>query len=112
MSKSEFVNYVIDLLSPYGYIRVRPMFGGHSVYRDGVIVAIIVGEELYFKVNEQSVCDYRNRGSKPFTYKARDKVINISYWQVPLDIMEDKELFGNWLDVAYQISLNTKNKKK
>jgi DNA transformation protein len=57
MATSEFVNYVVDLLAPYGYIRVRPMFGGHSVYRDGVIVAIIVGEELYFKVNEQSVCD-------------------------------------------------------
>ena len=37
------------------YIRVRSMFGGHSVYKDGVIVAIIVDDELYFKVNEQSV---------------------------------------------------------
>jgi TfoX/Sxy family transcriptional regulator of competence genes len=45
MTKSEFVNYIIDLLSPYGYIRVRSMFGGHSVYKDGVIVAIIVDDE-------------------------------------------------------------------
>ena len=50
MAKSEFVNYIIDLLSPYGYIRVRSMFGGHSVYKDGVIVAIIIDDELYFKV--------------------------------------------------------------
>ena len=56
--------------------------------------------------------DYRSKGSKPFTYEARNKLITMSYWQVPLDIMEDKDLLGNWLDVAYQISFNTKNKKK
>lgn len=112
MAKSEFVNYIIDLLSPYGYIKVRSMFGGHSVYRDGVIVGIIVEDELYFKVNDQSVYDYRSKGSKPFTYEARNKLITLSYWQVPLDIIEDKDLLGNWLDVAYRISLNTKNKKK
>lgn len=61
MTKSEFVNYIINLLSPYGYIRVRSMFGGYSVYKYGVIVAIIVDDELYFKVNEQSVYDYRSK---------------------------------------------------
>ncbi|NBY35226.1 MAG: hypothetical protein EBQ62_02865 [Alphaproteobacteria bacterium] len=50
MATSEFVNYVVDLLAPYGYIRVRPMFGGHSVYRDGVIVAIIVGRNCILKL--------------------------------------------------------------
>ena len=112
MTKSEFANHIVDLLSPYGYIKTRAMFGGYGVYKDSVIIGIIVNDELYFKVDNQSAEIYKSRGSKPFCYKARDKIISMSYWLVPLEIMEDELLLGSWLDGAYLVSLRTMNLKK
>ena len=88
------------------------MFGGYGIYKDAIIVAIIVDDELYFKVDGQSVEAYRSKGSRPFCYKVRDKIISMSYWYVPLEIMEDEELLSNWLDRAYLVALNAKSKKK
>ncbi len=111
MIKNEFVNYVIDLLSPYGHIKARAMFGGYGLYKDGIIVAIIADDELYFKVDKESIEVYKSRDSRPFCYKVRDKIINMSYWYVPLEVMENEKLLGNCLDMAYLATINAKNNK-
>jgi DNA transformation protein len=111
MIKSEFIDYVVDLLSPYGSIKPRAMFGGYGIYKNNVIVAIIADDELYFKTNNKSFQDYAERGSRPFTYEAHGKTVKMSYWQVPPDIMEDPILLGEWLGLAFEISLASKKKK-
>ena len=83
-----------------------------TLHKDSVIIGIIVNDELYFKVDNQSAEIYKSRESKPFCYKARDKIISMSYWLVPLEIMEDELLLGSWLDGSYLVSLRTKNLKK
>jgi len=109
MHKNEFTNYVLDLLSPYGNIKARAMFGGYGIYKDGIIAGVIIKDELYFKADPESCLDYANAGSKPFSYDSSGKTVKMSYWQVPLEVMEDSELLGKWLERAWQISL--KNKK-
>jgi DNA transformation protein len=44
------------------------MFGGYGIYKDGIITAIIVDNELYFKVNEINIDDYKKHGCIPFTH--------------------------------------------
>ena len=46
---SEFVVFVIEQMSFIEGLRVRAMFGGHGVYRDDCIFAIIADDRLYFK---------------------------------------------------------------
>ncbi|CAF3786768.1 unnamed protein product [Rotaria magnacalcarata] len=77
-NSSENIVNIINLLSPYGYIKIRAMFGGYGVYKDSVIIGIIVDDELYFKVDKQSAEIYELKGSKPFCYKARDKIITFN----------------------------------
>ena len=102
--ENEFVNYILDLLLPYGDISVRAMFGGYGIYNCDIIVGIIAQDELYFKVDKESAKYYENAGSKPFTYDAKGKRISMSYWQVPIEIMEDEELLGVWLERALRAS--------
>lgn len=111
MAKSEFVNYVLDLLSPYGSIKARAMFGGYGVYKDSLIVGIIVDDELYFKVDTQSSELYKSMGSRPFCYRARDKVVNMSYWLVLPEIIENEMLLESYLHKAYMVSLKSKSLK-
>ena len=45
---NDFVEYVLDRLSSFGRMRARAMFGGHGIYKDDLIIGIIVDGELYF----------------------------------------------------------------
>ena len=112
MVDKEFVQYVIDILSPYGAIKARSMFGGYGIYKDNIITAIIVNNELYFKVNDANINDYKNYGCQPFAYIANQKTIQMSYWRVPVNILEDSTLLGEWFNKAWQASLQAKKKNQ
>ncbi len=49
-----FVDWCVELLSPLGTVRARPMFGDHGLYLDERFVAIAAGEELYLKPDADS----------------------------------------------------------
>ncbi len=108
---SPYAEYVIDLLHSYGDITAKSMFGGYGIYKDGVIVAIIVDDELYFKVDKTNQPQYESHDSEPFTYMGKGKQVKMSYWKVPLDIMENEGELAAWLEKSYEISLKTKRKK-
>ena len=51
MSNSGFVEHIMDILSRFGDMRLHRMFGGYGIYRGKIIFAIIIDDELYFKVD-------------------------------------------------------------
>ncbi len=51
MTDNGFVEYILDILSDYGNIKSRRMFGGFGIYLDKIIFAIIIDNELYFKAD-------------------------------------------------------------
>jgi len=113
MAKNEYCNYITDLLSPIGNVTAHSMFGGYGIYKDRIIFAIIVDDVLHFKVGDTNRIDYEHKGSEPFSYEAKDKKkIVMSYWQVPLDVLDDNELLCEWADKSYLISKNKQKQKK
>lgn len=111
MNTQEYRDYVVDLLAPFGDVTCRAMFGGHSLYRSGVIFAIIADDVLYFKVDDSNRPDFEAMGSEPFSYEARGKRVSMSYWQVPLAVMEDGIELTQWAQKAYGVGLRTKTRK-
>lgn len=113
MREKGFVDYIIDALEPFGKVVARAMFGGYGLYKDGVIFSIIIDGTLYFKVDDSNRRDYEQCGSEPFSYiAAGNKKVAMSYWEVPLDILEDRELLKDWAELAYQVSFKNKKQKK
>ena len=105
MNKSDFVDYVVqDLLSELSGVRVRSMFGGWGIYKDDAIFAIIVEDQLYFKVDDTNKRAYQQHGSKPFTYRSRGKSVSMSYWEVPADVMDDRDEIKRWAEESHRIS--------
>ncbi len=109
MSK-DYIQYVLDLLAHCDSITARAMFGGYGIYKNGVIFAIIAHDELYFKVDESNIELYKKHGSEAFTFETKGKVSKMSYWKVPLLIMEDEVQLQDWVDQSYHISLKNKSK--
>lgn len=110
MKRSDFVEYVVhDLLSEIRDVRAKAMFGGWGVYKGSVIFGIIVDDQLYFKVDKTSQPQYQERGSRPFTYDSRGKRISMSYWEVPAEIIDDREAINRWAEESYKINKKEKS---
>ena len=107
----DYLDFVIDALSGWHRVSGRRMFGGCGVYRQGVMFALIVGDMLYFKADDSNRTDYQQAGSGPFVYHARGKPVALSYWLVPIDVLEDRETLGHWAQKAYLAGLKAQAAK-
>ncbi len=109
---SGFHDFVVqDLLADISGVKSRAMFGGYGIYKDGVIFSIIAEGRLYFKVNDSNRADYEQAGSKPFTYTMPNKkTMTMSYWELPEEVMEDREAVGDWVRKA--VAASQKNEKR
>ncbi len=86
-------------------VTAKAMFGGYGLYKDGTVFGIIAEGELYFKVDEKNLPEYKDRGSRPFTYEGKKrKIITMSYWEVPPDVLEDREQLSDWVDASVAAS--------
>lgn len=111
MTKSTFIDYVTqDLLSNFKGVSARAMFGGYGLYRDGVIFGIIVDDTVYFKADETNRAEYEKRGSEAFTYAAKGgKKVAMSYWEVPAEILDDREAIAEWAERSWKINRSKKS---
>jgi DNA transformation protein and related proteins len=112
MKKSEFSEYIKDVLSEFYPITLRSMFGGYGVYKNQLMFGLIAEDELYFKADLAAAEYFKTYQSEPFVYSAKGKTIKISYWKVPMDVIEDSCLLQQWMDIAYAASLEGANSLK
>lgn len=110
-TKSFHSSVMEELFDGISGITSRAMFGGYGIYREGVIFALIVEEDLYFKTDQGNVDDYKEAGSHPFTYqKENGKVIAMSYWLLPDQIMKNRQKLLEWIDLAHAASKRGKKR--
>lgn len=114
MGSKEFHDYVMhDVLGEIPGLTSRAMFGGYGIYEHGIIFAIIADGQLYFKANKETESEYKKYGSKPFTYKMPNKkLMTMSYWLLPEEIMENREEIFLWVKKAVAVSRADKKPKK
>ena len=114
MMKSSFVDYVTDdLLGGTSGVRSRAMFGGYGIYKNDTIFAIIVDDELYYKVDDSNRRDFEKLNSEPFTYAAKGrKRVTMSYWKLPAEVMDDSQLLEEWTDKAMRVAIKRAGQSK
>jgi DNA transformation protein and related proteins len=89
-----FKDFVLDQLHALDDIEARRMFGGYGLYRDETFFGIIHKGKLFFKIDDSTVGEYRRRKMKPFRPNAKQTLK--SYYQVPVDIIEDMDELREW----------------
>ncbi len=111
--QNEFVALLCEQLAPLGSISSRAMFGGWSIYCDGLIFAIVVDEVLYFKVDSLSIERYTRLGLGPFTYKSKDgKAMHMAYYTPPEEAMDDRAVLLDWAREALGVALRAQAVKQ
>ena len=100
MTTDSFVEFVKDQLRELPDVRVRGMFGGHGIYRGNTFFAIIYKGRLYFKTTPETARCYVEYGMKPFQPRPGQGLK--SYYEVPVDVIEDDSKLVTWAREAIQ----------
>jgi DNA transformation protein len=110
MHDESFTDFVLDQLQPLGAVDCRRMFGSYGLYHDGVFFGIIAQGRLYFKTSSTTRSAYEQLGMQPFRPNARQTLK--SYYEVPIDILEDHTQLTLWARQAVACQLATKKSGK
>jgi len=108
----EFIDYVMELLGPFGTVRTRRMFGGYGVYLDGLMFAIVSQDTLYLKADEMNRVEFEQAGCERFGYARKGKRATLNFFRAPEDAMDSPELMLPWARTAYAAALRTNAKKQ
>jgi DNA transformation protein len=111
VADESFKEFVLDQLSALPELRPKAMFGAHGLYQADRFFAILDEGRLYFKVNEQSRAAYAKRGMKPFTYQMKGRVMTMSYYEVPPDVLENAGELVIWANRAIQVAAAQSRRK-
>ena len=103
--RDDDLDFLRELFSAFAPVTFRAMFGGHGVYRDGVILAVVMDGEPYLKVDDASRPAFEAAGCAPFIYEARGKRLPMSYWSVPAEAMDSPQDFLPWARLAWEAAL-------
>lgn len=98
MKDESFRDLVLDQLQSLEDLECRAMFGGYGLYQDDTFFGIIYKGRLYFKTDERSATAYKKIGMKPF--RPNSKQTLKTYYQVPVDILEDYDQLAAWAKEA------------
>jgi DNA transformation protein len=95
MSK-ELLAHAAELLEPAGSVRTRRMFGGYGLYVDDLFIAIVAGDRLYLKTDDETRPAFAGAGGACFSFESRGKLQATSYWTVPAEAMESPAEMLPW----------------
>lgn len=94
MKDNSFRDFVLDQLRSLEDVSCRSMFGGYGLYLGADFFGILYDGRLYFKTDESTREEYRDRGMAPFA-PGGNQVLK-SYYEVPEEIVEDDEELASW----------------
>jgi DNA transformation protein len=91
-------------------VRGRSMFGGVGIYAGDTFFALIDDDTLYFKVDDSTRPEFEARGMDAFRpYGESGEVMQ--YYQVPEDLLEDREALAQWAEQAILVARRAKGRR-
>jgi DNA transformation protein len=110
---SEFAQYVHGQLADLGEVSHGRFFGGVGFKLGDVQFAMCMSDTLYFVVDDTTRAKYVEWGCKPFQYgTAKGTRLVHRYYEVPGDVLEDRDALTEWAQAAVSIAMQPKSKRK
>ena len=107
-AKDEFAGYCAELFASIGPVRVRRMFGGHGIYVDDLFVAIVTGDSLYLKADQQTSPAFEQAGGTRFAYRTKGRSVSLQFWTPPAHALDSPGLMEPWARLAAQAALRSR----
>jgi DNA transformation protein len=109
--EKEFAAYVVDLMQLIGPVYAKRMFGGHGIFLENLMFALIADSTLYLKTDKENAGEFEAKGLEQFSYMKQGKECKMSYYQAPEETLEDAEAMRIWGNSAYSAALRAAARK-
>ena len=97
-----------EMFAGLGPVTIKKMFGGKSIYFNGIITAIETDGEIYLKADALSSPQFEAAGARQWTYDGKGKLVKMPYWTVPDAALDEHDELKNWTKLAYEAALRVK----
>jgi DNA transformation protein and related proteins len=97
------VHLLEDCLGGDPRFSYRAMFGWYGIYKDKKIFSLLCENQLYFKVWDANIEDYKKYGMQPFMYNKKWESCVMSYYELPEEVLEDREELEQWIERSLQV---------
>lgn len=109
-ASTKYTEYVLELLEPLGPLRTARFFGGVGLSIGNAQFAMIMGNSLYFVVDDNTRPKYEKAGMAPFSYLTKKGQVQVRrYFELPEEILTDTQALKLW--AAESIKLAARDKK-
>jgi DNA transformation protein len=97
IASHDFAEFLQEQLAPLGRLALRRMFGMTGVFCDGVMLAVVTENTLYFRVDDENRETFKEAQSyPPLNYRKRGATIDLSFWRVPDRLYDEPDEFISW----------------
>jgi len=91
------VEFYRDLCRPLGGITMKAMFGGLCLWHEGLAFALVIEDQLFFKVDGENGPAFDERGLPRFSYTTKTgRTTVMSYARAPEEVFDDPDVFADW----------------
>jgi DNA transformation protein and related proteins len=91
------IDWVAEAMAPVGEVSSKRLFGGASLYCQGVAFAIVGFDALWFKADAESDATWGAAGAERFTVtRESGQVQSINYRRAPEDVYDDPDVLREW----------------
>lgn len=110
--RNQFTDHVVEVLAPLGPIAAKRFFGGIGITHGATLFAMIMGETLYFRVNDDSRPHYVAAGAEPFSYETKTGTREIpGFYAVPDALLDEPDELVDWAKTAIAVAAAKKAKR-
>jgi DNA transformation protein and related proteins len=87
---SDFVDFLTEQLAPVRGLVTARFFGGIGLSAQGTLFGMVMGNSLYFAVDDATRAHYEKSGSHCFSYATKKGRVNVNrYFEVPAQAIEE-----------------------
>jgi len=112
-----FIEHLLDLMAPLaariGPLTARRMFGGHGLFYDGLMFALVAGGRCYLKADDETAPRFAAAGSEPFRYQGGAREVTMRhYLSLPPACLDSADEMTPWARMAVEAALRLENARR
>jgi DNA transformation protein and related proteins len=108
----DFLEYVLEQISLVRGVSSKKMFGGLCLFCQGRAFGLIDEDVLYLKVDDSNRAEFEAAGMGAFAPFPAKPEYKMGYYEVPIDVLEDREVLRDWAKKAIAVAQKAADKKR
>jgi len=101
VASNSFADFLREQLAPVGHVTLRRMFGKTGVFCDGLMLAMVRDDALYFRVDDDNRALFKEAEAlPPLNYEKGGGSIDLAFWRAPERLFDEPDEFVAWARAA------------